>query len=168
MSKNWHISTAVEGVVFPASIAAFESVALEILAEVDFSGFNLADSAKLSLLFTNDSRIRELNRAYRKKDAATDVLSFSLHEGEVVPFPSASIGDVVISVETAQRQAKERDIYLYQELLRLFIHGVLHLAGFDHENVSDEDANRMRAKEDALYDQYLLKMRSVFFIGEEE
>ena len=89
-----------------------------------------------------DPEIHVLNRQYRGKDKPTDVLSFPLAH-ELQPF---LLGDVVISVETAARQARRRGYSLREELQTLLIHGVLHLLGYDHE-VSRREAIRMHRKE---------------------
>jgi probable rRNA maturation factor len=107
--------------------------------------------AELSVVLTVDAKIRELNRAYRGSDAATDVLSFSQGEGEAFARPEGvepHIGDVVISLETARRQAAEYAVPLQNELAHLLVHGVLHLLGYDHESAGD--AKIMRAREDAI------------------
>ena len=102
----------------------------------------------LSVGLVGDVEIRELNRDYRDKDRATDVLSFSLVEGEWSGFRGAMLGDVVISIETAARQARARHRSLNEEVTRLLIHGILHLLGHDHEE--DEEARTMRAEERRL------------------
>ena len=84
---------------------------------------------EVAIALVNDKKIRELNRRYRAKDAATDVLSFPLSSGQAEHEP---FGDVVISYETARRQASEYGATLQRELQRLLIHGTLHLCGFDH------------------------------------
>ena len=89
-----------------------------------------------------DPAIRELNRRYRNRDTPTDVLSFPLAD-EVCP---DLLGDVVISVDTLRRQARRRKRSVADELLRLLIHGILHLLGYDHE-VSPAEAQRMRKAE---------------------
>lgn len=93
-------------------------------------------SSSLSLTLVNDSAIRELNRDHRGRDKATDVLSFSLVENG-----SASaerlLGDVVISLDTARRQASEYEASLQDELYRLLIHGLLHVLGHDHERAGE-------------------------------
>jgi probable rRNA maturation factor len=95
--------------------------------------------ASLSLSLVSDGAIRELNRAHRGKDSATDVLSFSLGAGcetsglAYSDPPERMLGDVVISVDTARRQAADYDATLQDELYRLLIHGVLHVVGHDHE-----------------------------------
>ena len=99
----------------------------------------------LSLTLVNDGAIRELNREYRGKDRPTDVLSFPLDPDDVVgpSQPERLLGDVVISVETARRQAAEYDAPLQRELYRLLIHGVLHLMGHDHEEADERRAMRL-------------------------
>lgn len=94
----------------------------------------------VSVLLTGDGAIRRLNREFRKKDKATDVLSFPAAAGRAVA------GDVAISVETAARQAREQGHALAAELRILVLHGLLHLAGFDHES----DTGEMARKEAAL------------------
>jgi probable rRNA maturation factor len=98
--------------------------------------------AELSLALVTDPEIHVLNRQYRGKDKPTDVLSFPLAD-ELQPF---LLGDVVISVETAARQAQRRGHSLREELQTLLIHGVLHLLGYDHE-ISRREATRMHRKE---------------------
>ncbi len=89
-----------------------------------------------------DPEIHDLNRRYRGKDRPTDVLSFPLADA----LQSSLLGEVVISVETAARQAQRRGHSLREELQTLLIHGVLHLVGYDHE-VSRSEAMRMHRKE---------------------
>ena len=101
--------------------------------------------SELSLSLVDDLEIREINRSYRKIDRPTDVLSFSLFEGEAAEFRGGLLGDVVIGIETAARQAAGRHRAVDEEVARLLVHGVLHLLGHDHED--DDDARRMRAEE---------------------
>ena len=102
-------------------------------------------AAELSLSLVRDAEIRRLNRDYRGKDRPTDVLSFSLREGEFAEV-STALGDVVISLESAARQAAEHGLTLAEETDRLLVHGILHLAGYDHE-VSPREEQRMKRKE---------------------
>jgi probable rRNA maturation factor len=83
----------------------------------------------VTVVLTTDRAIRTLNRKYRGKDQPTDVLSFAIGDGVQQGEP---FGDVVISVETARRQAREYDAPLRTEMVRLLVHGVLHLCGYDH------------------------------------
>ncbi|KAI9393432.1 hypothetical protein POPTR_006G235301v4 [Populus trichocarpa] len=99
----------------------------------DFGGY---DSIELSVMLCNDEFIRKLNEEWRDEDHATDVLSMSLHVlGLNVPI--LMFGDLVISIETAARQAEERGHKLIDEIRALLVHGLLHLLGFDHE-ISEE------------------------------
>lgn len=109
-------------------------------------------SCELSVLVTDDAEIRSLNHHYRGQDRATDVLSFSQLEGEGPTEPLHLLGDVVISWETAQRQAVEYGHTLEAEMERLLVHGVLHLLGYDHEH-DEEAARSMREAEE----RYLAK-----------
>ena len=104
------------------------------------------DDVELTLLLVNDARIRALNHGYRKQDRPTDVLAFSAREGVFGNLDSGLLGDVVVSTETAQRQAIEAGHRPDEEILRLLIHGVLHLLGHDHER-SIADAKRMQRLE---------------------
>jgi probable rRNA maturation factor len=106
---------------------------------------------ELSLLFTDDKEIRKLNLKYRNKDKPTDVLSFRLGDGEDPNANKNLLGDIVISVNTAERQAIRNNCTVSDELIRLLIHGVLHLYGYDHEGVTKEKALEMREMEDALW-----------------
>lgn len=99
--------------------------------------------ASLSLWIVGDERMRELNRTHRRKDKPTDVLSFPQGGS-----PEALLGDVVISEDTAKRQAAEYDAPLQREVERLLIHGILHLLGYDH--VRPAERKRMRSEERRL------------------
>ena len=81
----------------------------------------------MNVVFVNDTYIQALNKSYRKKDTPTDVLSFN-YGGD-----SKLIGEIYISIDTAKRQAKEYKHTLQDELAKLFVHGVLHIHGYDHE-----------------------------------
>ena len=100
------------------------------------------ERAELSLALVTDPEIHALNHRYRGKDKPTDVLSFPLADA----LQPSLLGDVVISIETAARQARRRGHSLREELQTLLIHGILHLLGYDHE-VSRSEAVRMRRKE---------------------
>lgn len=101
------------------------------------------------MLITSDKEIREINKKWLDRDRPTDVIAFSQLEGQ--PFPTSFIGDVVISIETAARQAEEYGQTLDQELGRLLAHGILHLLGHDHARGGIK-ARKMREVEDRLSD----------------
>jgi rRNA maturation RNase YbeY len=110
-----------------------------------------ATGAELSVALCSDEYIRKLNAEWRAKDAPTDVLSFAQLEGEdeagfLIMQGHALLGDVIISVETAAAQAKERGHSLRDELQTLLVHGLLHLVGYDHER-GEADAAAMAAEE---------------------
>jgi probable rRNA maturation factor len=93
--------------------------------------------------------MRGLNLMYRGKDRTTDVLAFSMKEGKYSGINPDILGDIVISANTAKKQAEENGHGLYDEIALLLIHGVLHLTGYDHERGKKEEL-RMRKKEREL------------------
>lgn len=104
-------------------------------------GFN---DEELSILLIDDERMASLNEEYRGKKGPTNVLSFSMREGEFGGL-TPLLGDVVISVETAFREAEDAAIALDERLSQLLVHGILHLVDYDHER-SEEDAKIMEKK----------------------
>ncbi len=117
--------------------------AQRLLRELDCAG------AELSVALVDDAAIAELNETWRGRTGATDVLSFSQLEGEHADRRGDLLGDVVIALETADRQARARRRSLDDEIARLLIHGTLHLLGHDHE--VDAEARAMRAEERRLW-----------------
>ncbi len=113
---------------------------------------NLHD-VELSVVLTDDAQMQELNRVYRKKDRATDVLAFAMNEGEGnprsrrPPMPRL-LGDVIISMDTTRGQAKEVGRAPLDELTMLLAHGLLHLLGWDH--ATDATDRAMRAETERL------------------
>ena len=104
---------------------------------------------EIDIVFTNDKEIKELNSTYRSKNKPTDVLSFSQTEGEDFEFVE-SLGDIIISLDTAKKQAKQYKVTFEEEVLRLLMHGMLHLLGYDHVDVPEKVAKEMRDREDEL------------------
>ena len=100
---------------------------------------------EVSVLFTDDAGIRELNRRFRRIDRPTDVLSFPMEDPVL-------LGDIVISVERLKAQARESGGTINEELARLLLHGLLHLLGYDHVRGGrgGREAGRMKEKEEAL------------------
>lgn len=105
--------------------------------------------AELSVLFTGEQAMRTLNRTYRGKDAPTDVLSFSFREGAFGAVRPDLLGDIVICVPVAVRQAQKTGETVDGVIDRLLIHGLLHLLGYDHER-GRARAAAMRRKESEL------------------
>src|SRR5215475_12240300 len=106
------------------------------------------DQAELCLALVGNAEIRKLNAKFRKKDHPTDVLSFPA--GDQLPEGVATLGDVVISVEKAKAQSKERRRTFNEEMVTLLIHGIVHLLGYDHER-SPKDARIMERLEKKIY-----------------
>ena len=105
-------------------------------------------SSEISIELVGDRRMRRFNRDYRQHDRTTDVLAFACREaGEPSSF---MLGDIVVSVPMAIRQAESFKHSLNEELVRLLIHGLLHLVGYDH-NRGDQEARLMRRKEQLLW-----------------
>ncbi len=137
-----HMQSQVRRITFDQ--ARLERSARAILSDLGET------SAELGILFVGDQRMRGLNRRYRGKDRTTDVLAFAmreacthLHTSRLTP---DMLGDVVISVPTAWRQAIEAGRSLDEELAWLLVHGILHLCGYDHER-SEKEASRMHRRE---------------------
>jgi probable rRNA maturation factor len=108
-------------------------------------------AAELAIVLTDDSAIRALNRNWRRKDAATNVLSFPAKEPKgprAARGTSGLLGDIVIAYETTEREARAEHKPFAHHLTHLAVHGFLHLAGYDHE--ADEEAEAMERLEAAI------------------
>jgi probable rRNA maturation factor len=104
---------------------------------------------ELSILIVNDPEIAKLNKTYLGRSGPTNVIAFSMQEGPFGQINPNLLGDVVISLDTAAREAEDAGISVESRLDQLLIHGVLHLFGFDHDKTS-EQAKAMRMKEEEL------------------
>lgn len=132
----------------PVSVDYLTKVAETMLALGPFP------EAELSILLVNDTRMAGLNATYRNKNKPTNVLSFPMMNEDTPP--DELLGDIVISLETSAREAKEKNITLHRRLNELLVHGFVHLIGYDHE-LSDEEARIMEEIEqkmlEVLYEQ---------------
>ena len=108
---------------------------------------------EISLSFVDDENIKKLNKQYLGKDKATNVLSFSLQEGEYGDINPQILGDIIVSVETAQSDALYGKLTIAQEIDFLIIHGILHLLGYNHENTTKKESNKMQQKEKELFNK---------------
>ena len=99
----------------------------------------------VTVAFVSDRAMRELNRLWRHKQGTTDVLSFPVEQDEFEKAEGSSLGDVVISVEQAARQAKENGLTLDQEIAQLILHGLIHLCGYDH-STDDGEMNKLELR----------------------
>ncbi len=117
-------------------------------------GFTDDQPASVTVLLTDDERLRQLNRDYAGEDHVTDVLSFEAKPDDGFPAfaeddPNESIGDIAISIAQTQRQASEKSVAFERELAMLAIHGTLHLLGYDHAT-SEEEREMFGRTDDAL------------------
>lgn len=104
----------------------------------DILNHTFTDSCEISILLTNDTHIQQLNKDFRDKDQATNVLSFPTGEADF-------LGDIAIALETLVREAEEQQKDFYHHFAHILIHGILHLRGHDH--LTDTDAIQMEALE---------------------
>ena len=121
------------------------STVLKILKILDCA------NKEISLSFVDDEKIKKLNKQYLGKDKPTNVISFPLQEGEYSDINPNIIGDIVISTETAQRDALRGNLTISQEIDFLIIHGILHLLGYNHENTTRKERTKMHQKENDLF-----------------
>jgi probable rRNA maturation factor len=101
--------------------------------------------AGVTVAFVSDRAMRELNRMWRHKRGTTDVLSFPAGQNEFEMTEGATLGDVVISVEQAARQAAAHGLEFEEEVAQLILHGLLHLYGYDHET-DEGEMNRLELR----------------------
>jgi len=150
------VLVATRGGPFPgASAAVLKRRAAKMMEHLGLSG------VELSLALVDDTNIHELNRTYRQKDKPTDVLSFPLHERPAGWKPKGisgaeigagwsfegPIGDVILSIDTARRQAAAAGRPLLEELSMLLAHGLLHLLGYDHRTAAEDREMTARMRE---------------------
>lgn len=107
--------------------------------------------AELSITLTGDRGIRILNREYLGRDKTTNVISFAMQEGEFGALNPDVLGDVVICVDTAAREAEEGEESFFSRLSFLLLHGILHITGYDHERSGEDEAARMEAAEARIF-----------------
>ncbi len=129
----------------PITEATLRKVARQILSDLG------CPDSELSILVVDDEAIRVINRDYLQRDKPTNVISFSMLEGEGGDLNPDLLGDVVVSADTAARDAAEVGKPFESELYFLLLHGILHLLGYDHERGSEEDAKVMEDKEAELF-----------------
>jgi len=117
---------------------------LKKIARLVLKELGVPGDSELSISFTDDVKMRELNLSYRQIDRTTDVLSFPQDEGPDFTL----LGDIIISLDTARRQREYYGVTLHEELKKLIIHGILHLLGHDHKK--KKETQKMREKEKEL------------------
>ncbi len=117
----------------------------------------LTDS-EVSVSLVDDAQIQELNRRYLGRDKATNVLAFSMREGDFVSLHPQLLGDVVISVDTARRQSNRFGLKEPEMIILLMIHGILHLVGYDHEG-EKKGSNEMAKKQRELFSRVMKEIK---------
>ena len=142
------MTVRVAGPLLVQSLPVFDRALLEARARTLLRELGHQKS-ELSISLVGDDQMAELNGRFRAEAAPTDVLSFSLLEGEHAAFHGDLLGEVVIDVEVAARQASMIGHGLDAEMARLLIHGTLHLLGYDHQR--EKDARAMEMAEDRLW-----------------
>ncbi|WP_457636478.1 rRNA maturation RNase YbeY [Persephonella sp.] len=111
------------------------------------------DNVELSITLTDNESIRQINKQWRKKDRPTDVLSFPIDE-KPPGYRYRILGDVIISLPFAKKQAEEIGISYQEEVIRLLTHGILHLLGYDHE-LCPAEAKKMFDLQDRIVDRII-------------
>ena len=155
---------------FPECDYYFKTVVRQaILATLEYEDFRR--DTEVSITFCDNEYIKKLNKEYRNKDSATDVLSFPLYDlsneadEPIIDDGALELGDIVISIERAKEQAKEIGNTFLEEIAFLTVHSTLHLLGYDHENGGIEKAI-MREKEEAVMDMLGLSVTNTVHILE--
>ncbi len=139
-----HIDTLIEAGDWESE-EVLEAIAQEaITAAFATSDLSVIDNTEVSLVFTDDVHIQELNKMWRQKDKPTNVLSFPGDDSEEPPF-GPLLGDIIIAKETVKREAEELGIPFKHHIIHLIVHGTLHLFGYDHQ--IEEEAEEMEAEE---------------------
>jgi probable rRNA maturation factor len=115
----------------------------------------MCSDQEISLLFVDNEQIQQMNRQYLDRDHPTNVISFPMREGDYGHVNPQILGDIVISTERALQDVVASDLSFDEEIDFLLIHGLLHLLGYNHEGVDENEAVKMRDKEDAVF--FLLK-----------
>lgn len=128
-----------------ADINIFISRIFDTIVDILEYKLNKKNIIELSITFTNDREIKEINKNYRGIDKTTNVLSFPLFEKEFLEIykksPYISLGDIMLSIETIENEAKEQSKTFNNHLIHLIVHSILHLFGFDH--IKDIEADVM-------------------------
>ena len=140
-----------EGIEIPRWVESLEAFSLKVLELLDFEEW------EVSVLLCDDEFIKQLNSRYRDRNESTDVLSFAIHadSGEnnfsaPSSYDTIVAGDIVISLETWERQARDLEVDRGEELKRLMVHGILHLAGLDHRSDNFEREEMLKKQEHIL------------------
>jgi probable rRNA maturation factor len=147
-SRSLAIDVRVEAGKWPSKAKLTALATRSLAAALARAKPKLAAGPELSLLFTDDAHVRVLNRQYRRKDKATNVLSFPTPKAARAKAFGPQLGDIVLAEETVAREAEAEGITRDDHLAHLIVHGFLHLLGHDHED--DREAAVMEKLETAI------------------
>lgn len=120
---------------------------LKAVAVAILNALGCPDDTELSVSIVGDRSVRIINRNYLGRDRPTNVIAFSLQEGDCSGVNPQALGDVIISADTAAREAADGGMDFFERLAFLLLHGILHLCGYDHERSGDAAAKKMEQKE---------------------
>ncbi|MBD3310878.1 MAG: rRNA maturation RNase YbeY [Candidatus Magasanikbacteria bacterium] len=120
---------------------------IQKIVEMVFKNLKKTQS-KTSIHFVGSDKMKSLNKRFRAVKKDTDVLAFTMNEGDKMPIRSGEIGDIFISVPYVRKNAKKFSVPYKQELSRIIVHGLLHLLGFDHQN--KKEAEKMFALQEKM------------------
>ena len=149
MSGDYEVvATLGDGVVMEVATEELEAAVRHVLEA------EAVVAAEISLALLNDEAIAGLNEGYLAHEGATDVISFALHGAGERP-----LGDIYVGLEQAARQAQEMGIELREELLRLAVHGTLHVLGYDHPAGDDREGSPMYLRQEELLASFLERTR---------
>lgn len=152
------IDISVDGGGWPPEDDLFALAQRSFAAAKAAAGLRHPEGAELSLLFTGDARMQEINRDWRSQDKPTNVLSFPGQDMQPGEIAGAILGDVVLSWETVEREAALEGKSIESHLTHLIVHGILHLFGYDHEDEAQaaqmEGAERRALQELGIDDPY--------------
>jgi probable rRNA maturation factor len=130
----------------PVATKPLKAAAVAIL-----NALGCPEDTELSVSIVCDRSIRIINRDYLARDKSTNVIAFSLQEGDCSGINPHALGDVIISADTAAREAEDGGLEYFERLMYLLLHGILHLCGYDHERSGEADAKIMLKKERQLF-----------------
>ena len=130
---------------------SFKSQQLKKVAVRILNALGCPEGTELSVSIVGDRSMRIINREYLAKDRPTNVISFSLQEGDFGGVNPLALGDVIVSADTAAREAEEGGMAFFERLSFLLLHGILHLCGYDHERSGEVAAQKMVQKEQQLF-----------------
>ncbi len=154
--RSWKVHVTVESRKLLITTTKLRALVKSVLNHLE-QEIRIGAVNEVSVLLIDDDSMRRMNLEFRKKDKPTDVLSFPQFEAreirgerKVAQGSGSYLGDLVLSTETTLRQAQKFGVTKEQEVVRLVVHGLLHLCGYDHEGVLPADAARMRRRERAL------------------